>query len=328
MKKRSLISLILLGILILILALLVGPTNLGFEDLWGASADPVKREIFFSLRLPRVLCGIMAGGGLAVSGVIYQNLFRNPLACPFSLGVSGGASFGAAFASIFSLSFAFLGFGAVTLFGITGALSSILIIFLLARFFRTQHGLLLAGIVLTFFWGSLVTLLQYVADLGGVFKLSRWMMGSLQVVGYRELSILSASALLTLLISLLYSKECDLLAFGDDFAATRGVNVRRVRQILFVITSIFVGIVVACCGVIGFVGIIVPHLCRSLIGSISQRLIPLAFCVGAYLLVLCDTFGRIVISPNEVPVGVFTALLGGPFFLIVMLRNVRGREAD
>ena len=314
--------LLLLGLglcVVITAALFVGPSSIVISDLLGPAADPTKREIFLAIRVPRVLCGLLVGGALALCGVVYQAIFRNPLACPFSVGVSGGASCGAAIASVCAISWSIFGVGAMTLFGALGALVSVFLVLALSHFIRSDNGILLCGIVLTFFWGSIVTLLQYIGDYAGIFKLSRWMMGSLQLVGYHEIALLGVVVGIGTVLLLLKWREIDLISCGDEFAASKGVEVEKVERHLFIITSIMVGTIVSLCGVIGFIGIIVPQICKFLSGASTKWLAPTAFVFGAVLLLVCDAIGRVVIPPNEVPVGVFTALLGGPFFLWLLV---------
>lgn len=308
----SIISLTLLG-----LAPFIGLTDIVNQA--------VRQQILFDIRLPRTLFAFVAGSGLALCGMVFQAMFHNPLATPFTLGVASGASFGAAVTVFLGLSFSLLGFDAVTLGAFIGSLLAISFVYGISQFRYGFSGetLLLTGVATSFFFSSLILFTQYLSNINDSFRIMRWLMGSLSVSGYQQLMQLLPIVALSSVIIIWLSRELNLLMAGDDIAISRGVAVKRVRYLLFFTTSFCVGGIVALCGPIGFVGMMVPHICRLLIGTDHRWLTPATLMFGGGFLILCDTVARLVIAPAELPVGVITTLLGGPFFLWILVRSRR-----
>ncbi len=328
---------VLLGILAVLAGIgLVGAPFIGMETIWPRSlwtdSQGPMAEIFWKIRLPRVLAAFLAGAVLAVSGATFQAVFRNPLAEPFTLGVASGASLGAALAMHLALPPALqidvLGtaWNIPTLpwCALVGALAAIGLVYGLTRV-RTGFSsttLLLAGVVVSFFFSSLVLLLQYLSDPTRTFQMIRWVMGGLdRIVGYDDLLGMLPFAVAGTLLILVCRHELDLLLTGEELALARGVEVVRVKQVLFGASSLLVAGVVALCGPIGFVGLIGPHICRLLVGPRHGRLLLASLCFGGLFLVLADTLARTLLAPTELPVGILTALSGGPFFLWLLLRS-------
>lgn len=285
---------------------------------WGQSLDA---GIFWELRLPRVLASFLAGAGLAACGVVFQALFRSPLASPFTFGVASGASFGSVLAIILAPLFPF--YGAPGLFALLGAALTITLVYRLATFKRrfSINTLLLAGVAINYFFGSAVTFIQYLSDFTNVFRILHSLMGGFEGVGMEALLQLSPFVIPGLVLIACLPYELNLLSMGDEIAASRGVNLERTRKLLFFGTSITVGGIVAVCGPIGFVGLMSPHIGRLLIGSDHRYLTVVSALLGGSLLTLCDTLARTIIAPAEIPVGVVTSLLGCPFFLWLLLRR-------
>ncbi|MCD6353539.1 MAG: iron ABC transporter permease, partial [Proteobacteria bacterium] len=256
-----------------------------------------------------------------VSGMTFQAMFRNPLATPFTLGVSSGAALGASLYIRFGLPFTLLGISGTSISAFSGA---ILAIFLVYGLTKAKKGfstatMLLAGVAISFSFSSIILFTQYMSGLTQSFRILRWLMGGLEVVGFDSVwnifpFVISGSA-----IVLYLTHELNLMTTGDDIAISRGVNVKLVRKVLFFATSLMVGGVVAICGPIGFVGMMAPHICRLLIGWDHRYLTPASLLFGGMFLTLCDILSRTVIAPAEIPVGVITALVGGPFFLWLLL---------
>jgi len=295
--------------------------------------DQFQRDIFLTLRLPRVLTAFLAGGGLAVCGLVFQGLFRNPMADPYTLGIASGASFGAS-AVILS--------GAVgtVLLGITvptaaiGALCGAALSFTLVLAFSgaisqpadraapsSPHTILLAGIAVSFFFSSLLMFLQYISDMRESFHIVRWLMGGVDVFGYKPLFTMLPFVTVGLVLTAAKVTVLDHFLTGEDIAQTRGVRVRRSRNLLLCAASVTVGGIVSVCGPICFVGMMVPHFCRSMFGASHKILLPACLMAGGIFLSICDTFARTAIAPAEIPVGVITALLGGPFLVWVSRRR-------
>ncbi len=286
-------------------------------------------DVVWKIRVPRTMLAFLAGSGLSLAGLTFQAMFRNPLVEPFTLGVSSGAAFGATMAIRLGWTFSILGISSIPLSAFAGALASLLLVYgvsLAGRSFSTAL-LLLAGVAMSFFFWSLILLIQYLSDFTGSFRIMRWLMGGVETVGYDAVLdvlpfVLSGSA-----VVLCYARELNLLAAGEDLAASRGVSIGPVRILLFSASTLMVGGVVSLCGPIGFIGLIAPHICRLLVGTEHRYLAPATALFGGLFLLSCDTVARLLIAPAELPVGVVTALLGGPFFVWLLLRRPRAGDA-
>ena len=284
-------------------------------------AEGMERDILLRLRIPRVLCAFTAGTMLSLSGMAFQSLFRNPLATPFTLGISSGAALGAAVFIRTGIAFSLLGMSGTSLAAFVGALLAVMLVYGLTRlrggFSITT--LLLAGIAISFFFSSLILLIQYTGGVEQSFRIVQWMMGSLASADYIKLMNLLPFLAVGAGLLLTVHRELDLFMAGEDIAISRGVHVARVKQGIFVVTSLMIGGVVSVCGPIGFVGMMSPHICRLLVGPDHRRLVPASFLFGGAFLTLCDTLARSAPSGAEIPVGIITAMLGGPFFIWLLL---------
>ena len=319
-------SLVLLGLAVLVVAVLaVAPFVGGYEmpvrTLWDSS-DEIASKILWRIRIPRVLVGMLAGAALAASGMAFQAMFRNPLATPFTLGVASGASLGMVVYIQLGLSFAIWKIPGGSIFALVGAVLSIVLVYGLSRVRQgfSAATMLLAGVAVSFFFSSLILFIQYLADFTQTFQMVRWVMGGLdRGAGFDDVLGLLPCVLAGCLMLLCLTHEMNLLTTGDELAASRGVAVDRTKLIIFLAASLIVAAVVAVCGPIGFVGLMAPHICRLLIGPDHRHLLPATLLFGAAFLTLCDTLARTVMAPTELPVGIITALLGGPFFLWLLL---------
>ena len=320
------IILLLLGTAVLVLAAapFVGMTFITPEVVFGGGGS--EQEIFWRIRVPRVLAAWIAGAGLAAAGMAFQALFRNPLATPFTLGVASGAALGAAVAIRTGLFAVFLGVSGVSLAALGGAVLSVLLVYGLSRTRAplTTATLLLAGVAVNFFFSSLNLFTQYLSDFTHTFRIIRWLMGGLEVTDFRSVFQMVPFVAAGLVLIAWKWRELDLLSAGEELAASRGVGIAQAQNTLFFGSSLIVGGVVAVCGPIGFVGIMAPHICRLMVGPLHSRLIPATILFGGSFLAVCDTVARTVIAPAEIPVGVITALLGGPFFLWLLIWGERG----
>ena len=320
-RRRALLFLIALALLALAsgaLALAVGSVRVPLTEVFATLLGNGSNEVVRSLRLPRALSGFACGGLLALSGALLQVLLRNPLADPYVLGVSGGASVGALLAMLF-------GFAAAGINGLAfaGALTAMLVVFGLSRGDGswTQTRLLLTGVIVAAGCGAVVALLLSIAPDQQLRGMLFWLMGDLSQTGQPEL-MLAALALLVLL-SLPFARELNLLARGADVALTLGVPVARLRFGVYLVASLATAVAVTQAGSIGFVGLIVPHLVRLAVGNDQRLLLPASVLAGGTLLVLADTLARSVIAPQQLPVGVLTALIGVPAFLLLLARDAR-----
>ena len=328
-KKRWLVGVAWgLALTVLAVAPLVGMRAIGLSDLLGDMSENLDTEIFWRIRLPRVLLSFLAGAGLAISGMAFQAMFRNPLATPFTLGVSSGASLGATIYLRLGWVFTVGGVSGLACSAFLGAMGSILLVYGLTRRVRgfSNTTMLLAGVAVSLFFSSLILVIQYMSDFNASFKIVRWLMGGLETVGFASTLTAAPFVVSGCAIVFYLAQELDLLTLGDEIATSRGVQIERARHLLFFGTSLMVGGVVSVCGPIGFVGMIVPHICRLIIGPEHQHLAWLTLLAGGIFLTLCDTISRTLIAPAELPVGVITALLGGPFFLWMLLRGLPERR--
>ena len=313
------------------LLVLLGSSFLGMTIISPASileTGSPDAEVFWRLRLPRSIAAFFAGAALAVSGMVFQAMFRNPLATPFTLGVSSGAALGASLAIMLGLSTALPGIPAGLCAALLGCLLSMLLVCGITRArggFSTPV-MLLAGVIINFFFSSLVMFIQYWSDARDALQIMRWLMGSLsglEPVHIADLGMITAMG--SLLLSR-FTRELDLLLAGKELAASRGVAVQRVTLTAFALASLMVAAVVSLAGPIGFVGMMAPHICRLWLGAGHERLLPASFVMGGCFLVLCDLLSRSVLAPAELPIGIITAMIGGPFFLWTLFKSNRNSE--
>lgn len=314
----------LAGLTVMTAAVLLTAPFMGMERITPAAltgGEGMAAEIFWRLRVPRVIIGFIAGASLALSGMAFQAVFRNALATPFTLGVSSGAAFGAALYMKAGLVFGLAWLPGQSISAFIWAAVSIALVYGLTRVRRgfSTATMLIAGVAINFFFSSLILFMQYMSDFTQSFRIVRWLMGGVETIGYSRIWTLVPFMALGAIIVFTSLRELDLLSLGDDIAAGRGVEVKRTRRRIFIAASLLVGGVVSVCGPIAFVGMMAPHICRLIVGEGHTRLAPASFLFGGTFLVLCDTLARTVIAPAEIPVGVITALLGGPFFLWLLL---------
>lgn len=296
-------------------------------NLFGSGGDlsGPEQTILFNIRIPRILTAIFVGAGLAGVGCAYQGVFRNSMADPYILGISSGATLGAALAITLGIRDSFLGFGMVTLFSFAGALGSTWLVYTLAirRSRVSATVLLLSGVAVSYFLSAIVSLIL-VFDQENVSRIVYWTMGSLASVSYQKILILAPVIVLGGILLQANWRELDILASGDDVAKTLGVDTDRVKIRILVISSLIVAVSVAFTGVIGFVGLMMPHIMRLIVGPSHKRLIPFAMIAGSLFLLLADTLARSVIEGAELPVGAVTALFGAPYFIWLLARSRKG----
>jgi iron complex transport system permease protein len=305
----------------------VAPDRSGWHlDLIGPSAlDPTSLDHgILMVRLPRVLAAMLTGAALAGAGCALQALLRNPLAEPFTLGISSGASLGAVLAIRFGLE-RVLGEGGVGFGALAGAVATLLAIWRLAQVGRQLPPvtLILAGVAISMFCGAATVLVQYTSDFADVEHMLGWMIGGLEAVPIRWVGLAAPPILGGLAVLVLYGKEMNALAAGSDAAASVGVAVARTQLVLFGVSSLLVGSAIAVVGPIGFIGLVVPHALRSLIGADHRALVVTSAFGGAIVLAICDTLARTIIPGNHLPTGAVTPVLGVPFFFAILLSNKR-----
>lgn len=315
-----------------LVAPLIGASPISFRRAFdvGLPFDQnVDAQIFFIARLPRALAAALVGASLAAAGVVFQALLRNPLATPYTLGVSTGASLGAMLAITFGWSLPGLlsrALPAVSAAALLGAMGSVLIVYWLAR---ARHSglsttvLLLAGVTLNAFFSALILFVQYIGNFADVYRAMRWLMGNLDVSSYGQIAGALPFIALAAAIFAWLARPLNLMAAGVDAAESRGLDVQRTQRLAFFSASIITGAAVSIGGPIGFVGIIVPHLVRLVAGADHRVVLPASACIGGAFLVACDVVARTILAPVELPVGIVTATIGGPFFLWMLIK--RGR---
>jgi len=283
----------------------------------------VDSQLFVLARLPRVLAGAVVGAGLAAAGCVFQALLRNPLAAPFTLGVSSGASLAALLAIRLGLDHTAMGSSAIGMSALAGAAITIFVVWRIAHVGSelAPATLLLAGVIIALLCGAASMLVQYTATFSESYRFVRWMMGGLEWIQYGPLVRAAVPTAVGLLVLLTLSRNLNAMSAGGDAAASVGVDATRTTTIGFFAASMVVGAGISVAGPVGFVGLIVPHILRGLIGPDHRALLPACMFVGAGFVVACDTVARLVLAPAQLPVGIVTALLGGPFFLYLIVRE-------
>ncbi|MGD9487601.1 MAG: FecCD family ABC transporter permease [Calditrichaceae bacterium] len=321
-SKTFLLIIFIFAILTLLLSPLIGSSPVNFLE---AFKDPssVSARILMSIRMPRIAFAFLVGAGLSIVGAVFQALLRNDLATPYTLGVSSGGAFGAVVAIKSGIIFNIFIFSSVGLFSIAGSLLSILIIYLIASGDRelSTYTLILAGVTISLFFSAFTLFIHYIADFTETYRMVHWLMGALDVTDWNyPLAIL---IVLTIVFGYAYvnRRAFNLILAGNELALSKGVQVDRLQKWSFFLASILVGIIVSIAGPIGFVGLIIPHVLRLLTGPDHRTLFPGTILLGGSFLVWCDTLARTIIAPAELPVGIITSILGGPFFIYLLIRK-------
>jgi iron complex transport system permease protein len=306
------------------IALFLGAAPVSVWDVvraaFGRPPSEATGAIILGLRLPRILLGAAAGAGLAVAGTAFQALTRNPLADPAVLGVASGAALGAVLGQIAGLEGSLLATVGLSAIAFAGALVAATAVYLIAA----SEGrlpiqtLLLAGVITGLFFSAAITLIISLVDVARLAGILHWLMGSLGTLGYRPVAVMAAGGGVAVGVIYAEARALNLLALGEEAALQLGVEAERVKRLVFVAASLLTGLVVAHTGPIGFVGLIVPHGARLVVGSDNRLLIPVAAGAGATFLVFADTLARLLVRPAELPVGVITAFCGAPFFIYLL----------
>jgi len=320
-RVTVLLLLVCLALVVVAAAPFVGIESVPLRAVWSQQ-EQAAALVLWKIRVPRVAMALLAGAALSSGGAVFQSLFRNPLAEPYTLGVSAGAALGAVLSMQLEVSPPLWGLSAVSLGAFIGAGAVVAFVYALARLRRdfSVTTMLLAGVAISFFCSSLILLVQYLSDFTRTLRMLRWTMGGLEsVVGMAEVLQLLPFVVTGCLLAMYLSHELNLLSTGEELAASRGVEVQHTKIVLLATAALMVGAVVSLCGPIGFVGLMTPHICRLLVGADHRWLLPATILLGGPFLVICDTIGRTVMAPVELPVGIITALLGGPFFLWLLL---------
>jgi iron complex transport system permease protein len=323
-RTPFLLSFVILAIALL-LSLAIGSVLLSPLELWntllGRGTD-ISSSILWKIRLPRTVLIALTGAALGGSGATYQGLFRNPLADPFLIGVASGAGLGAVIAMSIEWPYSFWGLMAIPLAAFIAALLTVLIVYTLARVGRTipSTNLILAGVAFSSFATSLTSFLM-LRSTGEVRRALGWLLGGASQSGWTAILAITPYLIIGLGVLLLSGHALNLLQFGDDQAQQLGLNVTRAKRIMLTASSLATAAAVAFSGIIGFIGLIVPHIMRLWSGPDYKRLLPLSILGGASALIISDILARVLLAPQEIPVGIITALAGAPFFLWVLRRS-------
>ncbi|MCI0609185.1 MAG: iron ABC transporter permease [Anaerolineae bacterium] len=322
---RPLLIFIFFLFLALLLSLAIGSVFIPFDEILAAiqgRGTELARHIIWKIRLPRTVLIALTGMALGGSGAAYQGLFRNPLADPFLIGIASGAGLGAVIAMTVKWPYTFWGLMAIPLAAFIGALLTVSIVYFLARVGRTAPitNLILAGVAISSFATSLMSFLMLRSD-GELRRAMSWLMGGSTQLGWTFTLAMLPYLLIGLGTILLNGHALNLLQFGDEQAQQLGLDVTRTKRIILISASLATASAVAFSGIIGFIGLIVPHLSRLWFGPDYRRLLPLSILSGATALLVSDVIARVVLAPQELPVGIVTALAGAPFFLWVLRRS-------
>ncbi|MBP1629551.1 MAG: putative iron dicitrate transport system permease protein [Bacteroidetes bacterium] len=309
-----LLFIIALGLVFL--GLVLGSVDIDIISYLKGEADQTTVYIINNIRLPRVLMSVLAGAGLAVCGAAYQAIFRNPLSDPYILGVSSGASLGASLAIVFGLEGLFFG---ISGFAFAFALFTVWFIVKISSIGNRLHNttLLLSGISINFLMASIISLLM-VMNKESMDKIIFWTMGSMSSAKFSDLGIVLFFVLLGIVVIRIFAKELNILLTGSETARSLGVDVEKTKKIILFFSTLMIAVIVSYCGVIGFIGLIVPHIIRLLVGSDNRKIIPYSIFGGIIFTLIADILARTLISPSELPIGSITSIVGAPFFIFLL----------
>lgn len=346
-KKNSLskVVMLLLGLGLILVALALLSLTLGSAELkvsqviktlveslpvigprFVSGVDPVDRMIILNLRLPRIIVSILVGLVLAVAGVIYQALFRNPMADPYVIGTSSGAALGATLAYLLNLNLSFLGLTSLPVLAFTGSMLSTAFVYRISKTGKKAPTtiLLLSGIAVASFFSAVTTLLM-ILNRSELHQIFFFLMGGFFNCRWRQVYIILPFAVLGLIISAFFYRELDIMLMGDEKAYHLGLEEGRLQLEMIISASLLVAAAVSVAGIIGFVGLVVPHMARLVVGPLHRRLLPVSALTGGVFLLAADTIARSIVAPIELPVGIITAFIGAPFFLYLLKKEKRIR---
>lgn len=302
-----------------------GSVDIPFSTLWDKTTDPVAHNILWKIRMPRVILAGIIGASLAIAGAAFQGLLKNPLADPYTLGISSGASVGAVMTIFLGISIPFLGMFTLPVFSMVGAALTMFLVLTFARLVdraMKMETLILTGIIFSSFLGSCISLM--VALTGEQLReIIGWLLGSVSMRGWPYVQMILPFVIIGTFIIWLNRRELNAMVYGEERAQYLGVNVKRSKYMILAGGSILTGASVAASGTIGFVGLVIPHMIRILIGADHRHLLALSFLNGASLLVICDLVSRTIISPVELPIGVITSFIGAPVFAYIFFKQRR-----
>ena len=305
----------------------IGSVSIPISTLWDDS-NLAAHGILWEIRMPRVILAALVGASLAIAGAAFQGLLKNPLADPYTLGISSGASVGAVITIYFSISLPVLGLFVLPVFSMVGAFVTMLVVLLFARLIdqtMKMETLILTGIIFSAFLSAGLSLMIALTDNDNLRAILSWTMGSVSMRGWPYIKMVLPFVVIGVVIILFYRNELNAMVYGEERAKHLGVNVSKSKYGILIGGSILTGSAVAVSGTIAFVGLVVPHMIRMMIGADHRHLLPIALLNGASLLVLCDLVSRTIIAPVELPIGVITSFLGAPVFAYIFYRQRKGK---
>ncbi|MCL5408624.1 MAG: iron ABC transporter permease [Candidatus Omnitrophica bacterium] len=319
-------ALFLIVLLTGIICLSIGPTSISFRNIMEAfktGKNSVNYDIIFDLRLPRIILGFAVGGSLSLAGVILQGMFKNPLVEPYTLGISGGGALGVCLGIVFKLT-SLIGSFALPICGFLGSILVILLVYSLSvkKGILKIQGLLLTGVMISFISSSLIMLIMAVSNAANLQGIIFWTMGSLEQPHWILIKTMLFVSILGLFISYFFSINLNAFSLGEEEAHHLGIDTEKTKKILFVLSSLLTGVAVSVSGIIGFVGLAVPHFMRRVVGTDHRILLVSSFLAGAGFLIICDTIARTIIAPMELPVGVITGIVGGSLFVYFLSKKI------
>nr|WP_107841869.1 iron ABC transporter permease [Metasolibacillus meyeri] len=327
-NKKSIVAYIISIALLLVsiwLGIAVGSVNIPLSTLWNKEADPTAYSILWNIRMPRVMLAALVGASLAIAGAAFQGLLKNPLADPYTLGISSGASVGAVATIYFSFSLPMLGVFTLPIFSMLGAAVTMIIVMTFARLVdktMKMETLILTGVIFSSFLGSCISLM--IALTGEQLRMIMgWLLGSVSMRGWPYVQMMLPFVIVGALLIWLNRRELNAMIYGEERAKHLGVDVKRSKYVILAGGSILTGAAVAVSGTIGFVGLVVPHMVRMIVGADHRLLLILSFINGASLLIICDLVARTIIAPTELPIGVITAFIGAPIFAYIFYKQRR-----
>jgi len=292
-------------------------------DLMSSSnVSYTEERIIIQIRMPRILAGALVGAALAAAGVVYQGIFKNPMADPYVLGVSAGAAVGASLAIVLRIGFTLLGVSTVPILAFVGSLIAVFVVYSISRVGSRAPvtTLLLSGISVSIFLSAIVAVLQVVAG-ERLHVIVFWLMGGFSYVEWMDVWAILPLICLGMVVIYFYARDLNILALGEETAQHLGVDVEKLKRLLLIFGSLVTASAVSISGLIAFIGLMIPHITRIIIGPDHRILLPTSIIVGASFLVICDAVARVIVSPAELPVGVITALSGGPFFIYLLRKK-------
>ena len=332
-RKNILVILVLFIVLILlsIVSISIGASSVNFKTVIevlmnkffniGEVSD-LSKVVVLDIRIPRVIIAIFAGVALSNAGLLMQGVFQNPLVSPYTLGISNGASFGAALAIVIGLQFTFLGVYAVPLFAFIFSIITMILVYGISKLAKdSSKSLILCGVAVGYLFSSLVSLLKYISNNNDLPEIVFWTMGSLSNIKIEGTILITISSIISLGIIMYNAWKFNVITYGKETALSLGVNYNKISRLGLIICTLMTGVTVAFTGIIGFVGLIAPHITRRIVGNDYRILAPTSSLVGALLLLASDTVARNIIAPIELPIGVITSIVGVPFFIYLIIKK-------